>query len=215
MHSVQEKALANSADPVETPRDAASHQGLRCLLKGISVPLREVELRQALSTTYICDALTSVRSASSPEYHVELNQAPCTSAKLYAPRVYKTLTSIGKRYGRTFQFKQLGKRVVVLRTASIVHTAFENVHFDDRKQPFLQKYILNNSGFAFADYKSYVPELRALFKRARGPTRPGPKGYPFLGIFLQLMPFNVLHKTLTSIGKRYGRLEPLIPGFLE
>ena len=31
------KALANSVDPDETPHDAASHQGLRCLLKGISM----------------------------------------------------------------------------------------------------------------------------------------------------------------------------------
>ncbi|KAH3819148.1 hypothetical protein DPMN_120881 [Dreissena polymorpha] len=30
------KASANSVDPDETPHDAASHQGLRCLLKGIS-----------------------------------------------------------------------------------------------------------------------------------------------------------------------------------
>ncbi|KAH3808390.1 hypothetical protein DPMN_136743 [Dreissena polymorpha] len=30
------KAFANSVDPDETPHDAASHQGLRCLLKGIS-----------------------------------------------------------------------------------------------------------------------------------------------------------------------------------
>jgi len=29
--------LANSVDPDETPHDAASHQGLRCLLKGIYV----------------------------------------------------------------------------------------------------------------------------------------------------------------------------------
>ena len=29
--------MANSVDPDETPHDAASHQGLRCLLKGISV----------------------------------------------------------------------------------------------------------------------------------------------------------------------------------
>ena len=33
----RKKALANSVDPDETPHDAASHQGLRCLLKGISV----------------------------------------------------------------------------------------------------------------------------------------------------------------------------------
>jgi hypothetical protein len=29
--------LANSVNPDETPHDAASHQGLRCLLKGLSV----------------------------------------------------------------------------------------------------------------------------------------------------------------------------------
>ena len=33
----RKKALANSVDPDETPHDAASHQGLRCLLKGMSV----------------------------------------------------------------------------------------------------------------------------------------------------------------------------------
>ncbi|KAH3832053.1 hypothetical protein DPMN_105329 [Dreissena polymorpha] len=33
---VRKKALANSVDPDETPHDAASHLGLRCLLKGIS-----------------------------------------------------------------------------------------------------------------------------------------------------------------------------------
>ncbi|KAH3806093.1 hypothetical protein DPMN_134407 [Dreissena polymorpha] len=38
------KALANSVDPDETPHDAASHQGLRCLLKGISVMLDGQEL---------------------------------------------------------------------------------------------------------------------------------------------------------------------------
>ncbi|KAH3855644.1 hypothetical protein DPMN_098214, partial [Dreissena polymorpha] len=30
---MHEKALANSVDPDETPHDAASHQGLHCLLK--------------------------------------------------------------------------------------------------------------------------------------------------------------------------------------
>jgi len=33
----RKNALANSVDPDETPHDASSHQGLRCLLKGISV----------------------------------------------------------------------------------------------------------------------------------------------------------------------------------
>ncbi|KAH3805165.1 hypothetical protein DPMN_133461, partial [Dreissena polymorpha] len=32
----RKKALANSIDPDETPHDAVSHQGLCCLLKGIS-----------------------------------------------------------------------------------------------------------------------------------------------------------------------------------
>ncbi|KAH3855604.1 hypothetical protein DPMN_098174 [Dreissena polymorpha] len=32
----RKRALANGADPDETPHDAASHLGLRCLLKGIS-----------------------------------------------------------------------------------------------------------------------------------------------------------------------------------
>ena len=38
----RKKALANSVDPNETPHDAAFHQGLRCLLKGISV--RNIEI---------------------------------------------------------------------------------------------------------------------------------------------------------------------------
>ncbi|KAH3829205.1 hypothetical protein DPMN_131198, partial [Dreissena polymorpha] len=39
----KKKAFANSVDPDETPHDAASHQGLRCLLKEISIiPLRLV-----------------------------------------------------------------------------------------------------------------------------------------------------------------------------
>ncbi len=33
----RKKTLTNSVGPDETPHDAASHQGLRCLLKGISV----------------------------------------------------------------------------------------------------------------------------------------------------------------------------------
>ena len=33
MPSVYKKALTNSVDPDETPRDVASHQGLRCLLQ--------------------------------------------------------------------------------------------------------------------------------------------------------------------------------------
>jgi len=33
----RKKALANSIEPDETPHDAASHQGLCCLFKGISV----------------------------------------------------------------------------------------------------------------------------------------------------------------------------------
>ncbi|KAH3824015.1 hypothetical protein DPMN_125843, partial [Dreissena polymorpha] len=37
------KALANSVDPDETPHDAASHQGLRCLLKGISRGLSYID----------------------------------------------------------------------------------------------------------------------------------------------------------------------------
>ncbi|KAH3771788.1 hypothetical protein DPMN_173117 [Dreissena polymorpha] len=36
-HSSRKKPLANNVDPDETPHHAASHQGLRCLLKGISV----------------------------------------------------------------------------------------------------------------------------------------------------------------------------------
>ncbi|KAH3718372.1 hypothetical protein DPMN_061175 [Dreissena polymorpha] len=36
VYVVRKKALANSVDPDETPHDAASHQGLRCLLEGIS-----------------------------------------------------------------------------------------------------------------------------------------------------------------------------------
>ncbi|KAH3873345.1 hypothetical protein DPMN_036579 [Dreissena polymorpha] len=35
--SSRKTALANSVDPDETPHDAASHLGLRCLLKGICV----------------------------------------------------------------------------------------------------------------------------------------------------------------------------------
>ncbi|KAH3725437.1 hypothetical protein DPMN_051270, partial [Dreissena polymorpha] len=35
-YRLEKKALAKSVDPDETPHDAASHQGLRCLFKGIS-----------------------------------------------------------------------------------------------------------------------------------------------------------------------------------
>ncbi|KAH3696010.1 hypothetical protein DPMN_083474 [Dreissena polymorpha] len=38
---VLKKALANSVDPDETPHDAASHQGLRCLLRGISADAKQ------------------------------------------------------------------------------------------------------------------------------------------------------------------------------
>jgi hypothetical protein len=41
----RKKTLANSVDPDETPHDAASHQGVRCLLKGISVKnIRNIEI---------------------------------------------------------------------------------------------------------------------------------------------------------------------------
>ncbi|KAH3819077.1 hypothetical protein DPMN_120808 [Dreissena polymorpha] len=39
IHASRKKAFANSVDPDETPHDAASHQGLRCLLKEISFGL--------------------------------------------------------------------------------------------------------------------------------------------------------------------------------
>ncbi|KAH3715550.1 hypothetical protein DPMN_058261 [Dreissena polymorpha] len=48
------KDFANSIDPVETPHDAASHQGLRCVLKGISCYLRSNQAKiRALSCTVI------------------------------------------------------------------------------------------------------------------------------------------------------------------
>lgn len=78
--------------------------------------------------------------------------------------LHKGLTSIGKSYGRYFQFKLLGKRVVVLRSASIVQQAFDNEDFDDRKETFFQKYVFEGKGFAFANYGRYVPELRELFQ---------------------------------------------------
>ncbi|KAH3728507.1 hypothetical protein DPMN_054464 [Dreissena polymorpha] len=42
-------ALASSVDPDETPHDAVSHQGLRCLLKGFSVSRRGSPLRCQMS----------------------------------------------------------------------------------------------------------------------------------------------------------------------
>lgn len=78
--------------------------------------------------------------------------------------IHKALTAIGKSYGRHFQFNFLGKRVVVLRSASIVEKAFDDVTCDDRKETFFQNYVFNGKGFAFANYKKQVPELRALFQ---------------------------------------------------
>ncbi|XP_045175059.2 cytochrome P450 2J4-like isoform X3 [Mercenaria mercenaria] len=80
--------------------------------------------------------------------------------------IHKTLTAIGKRYGRFFQFKLVGKNVVVLRSASIVQTAFDDANLVDRKETFFQKYVFNGKGFAFANYKNYVPELRNVFHTA-------------------------------------------------
>ncbi|KAH3863558.1 hypothetical protein DPMN_026547 [Dreissena polymorpha] len=37
LYRQKKKALESSVDPDETPHDAPSHQGLRCLLKGISL----------------------------------------------------------------------------------------------------------------------------------------------------------------------------------
>jgi hypothetical protein len=78
--------------------------------------------------------------------------------------IHKTLTAIGQRYGRSFQFKLLGKKVVVLRSASIVQTAFNDADLVDRKETFFQQYVFNGKGFAFANYKNYVPELRSVFQ---------------------------------------------------
>lgn len=78
--------------------------------------------------------------------------------------IHKTLTAIGKRYGRFFQFKLLGKKVVVLRSVSIVQTAFDDTDLVDRKETFFQQYVFNGKGFAFANYKNYVPELRSVFQ---------------------------------------------------
>lgn len=78
--------------------------------------------------------------------------------------IHKALTSIGKSYGRHFQFNFLGKRVVVLRSASIIEQAFDDDTLDDRKETFFQKYVFDGKGFAFANYRSCVPELRQLFQ---------------------------------------------------
>lgn len=78
--------------------------------------------------------------------------------------IHKTLTALGRRYGRFFQFKILGKNIVVLRSASIVETAFEDSSLTDRKETFFQKFVFNGKGFAFANYKNYVPELREIFQ---------------------------------------------------
>jgi len=71
---------------------------------------------------------------------------------------------MGKSYGRYFQFKLLGRRVVVLRSASIVQQAFEDVTMYDRKETFFQNYVFEGKGFAFAKYSRSVPELRQLFQ---------------------------------------------------
>lgn len=80
--------------------------------------------------------------------------------------IHKTLTKLGERYGRFFQFKIFGKKVVVLRSASVMQTALEDSSFMDRKETFFQKYVFNGKGFAFANYKNYVPELRHIFHSA-------------------------------------------------
>lgn len=80
--------------------------------------------------------------------------------------IHKTLTLIGQKYGRSFQFTLLGKQIVVLRSASIVETALENTGTTDRRETFFQKYVFNGFGFAFSNYKNYVPELRHVFHQA-------------------------------------------------
>ncbi|KAH3724921.1 hypothetical protein DPMN_050748, partial [Dreissena polymorpha] len=49
---LEKKALTNSVDPDETPHDAASHQGLRCLLTEISSD----KFRTSVAP-YICNLL--------------------------------------------------------------------------------------------------------------------------------------------------------------
>ncbi|KAL4218765.1 hypothetical protein ACF0H5_021352 [Mactra antiquata] len=48
--------------------------------------------------------------------------------------------------------------------------------------------------------------LRYLRVKAKKKENNGPVGYPFIGILSQLGNFNVIHQTLTAIGKRYGRM---------
>ena len=78
--------------------------------------------------------------------------------------IHKTLTSFGKVYGKICQFKVLGRRSVVLRSASVVETALQNINSTNRSEPFFQYYVFKGKDFAFADYSKRVPDLREVFQ---------------------------------------------------
>ena len=78
---------------------------------------------------------------------------------------HQTLTRWNKKYGKMFRFKILGQRSIVLRSASVMERALDNVKMTGRKAPFFQKYVFNDKSFAFANYDGMVPQMRNMFIR--------------------------------------------------
>ena len=76
---------------------------------------------------------------------------------------HQTLTRWNTKYGKMFRFKLLGRRSVVLRSVSVMERALDSQKMTGRKSPFFQKYVLNDKGFAFANYEGKVPKMRELF----------------------------------------------------
>ena len=69
----RKKALVNSVDPDETPHDAASYQGLRCLLKGISVRnILNIEIN-ILDIPYFGNKLIQLRRMGESTRHKWVN----------------------------------------------------------------------------------------------------------------------------------------------
>ena len=79
-------------------------------------------------------------------------------------QLHQAFDRVHRKYGRRFQVRLLGRKMVVLRSASVVEQAFDSAVLVGRKQPFLHTYVFEGKALAFSDYVATVPQLRAAIQ---------------------------------------------------
>ncbi|KAH3703812.1 hypothetical protein DPMN_078859, partial [Dreissena polymorpha] len=83
-YRLEKKSLANSEDPDETPHDSASHQGLRCLHKGISIVFSKHcsarDIHELVAQAAGCSKYCSLTLKDDSGAHVSMSPAmPCNT----------------------------------------------------------------------------------------------------------------------------------------